>query len=246
MPTIAWWNNHRFEISPSVIRGFTGLTVKGSCETTDKTAGQEKYLTFKNTQPAEISLTAHLNAFLGCDVRREAIDFVIEARWGKSDYFYVYENNQYAKIFVIKMMLTSATVKNVQMAPTGKWVSCDVDLTMKACKVSDNNSINSSSGGSGGGGNSGYSKASVKSTSAASNTKDMYVGLRAALGNSNSASTQSRAGASAGVLSNANKNITAAKKQATTATKQKQSNTAKKSTTTHSALASVLKGNGGR
>ena len=147
MPTIAWWNNHRFEISPSVIRGFSNLQVKGTCETTDKTDRQEKYQTFKNTQPAEISLTAHLDARLGCNVWREAIDYVIEARWGKSDYFYVYENGQYAKIFAIKMMLTSAAVSNVVIAPTGKWIAADVALTMKACKVSDNNNLQSSSGG---------------------------------------------------------------------------------------------------
>ncbi len=222
MPTIAWWNNHRFEISPSVIRGFSNLQVKGTCETTDKTDRQEKYQTFKNTQPAEISLTAHLDARLGCNVWREAIDYVIEARWGKSDYFYVYENGQYAKIFAIKMMLTSAAVSNIVIAPTGKWVAADVALTMKACKVSDNNNLQSSSGGGGGG--SGYKKSSVKSTSTTTTTttKDLHPGLKAALSNSNSASTQSRAGASAGVLSNANKNISkstsAAKKTTTTKT----------------------------
>lgn len=167
MGVIAKWNGHKFQISASVMRGFTQLQVKGACETTETTASGEKYVTRKNTQPAEIGLTAHLNAFLGCDVRKEAMAFVDEARAGKSDFFYVYQKKQYVKIFKIKMMLVSADVSKVEIAPAGTWASADVALGLKACAVSEGASAGAATGGGGTGGagtGTGYSKQSVAST----------------------------------------------------------------------------------
>lgn len=36
MAEIASWNGHSFTVSPKLIRGFTGLTIKGSSETEDQ------------------------------------------------------------------------------------------------------------------------------------------------------------------------------------------------------------------
>lgn len=163
MAIIAWWNNHTFEISPSVIRGFSGLQITGSAETEDNTYETEQWTNYISARPTEIALTAHLNAYFGCDVREEAMAFVDEARWGKIDYFYVYQNNNYTKLIPQRVMLTEATVSKVEMAPTGKWISADVQLTLKS-RLSSSSSA--SGGGSSGGGSGGYSKASVKTTSA--------------------------------------------------------------------------------
>lgn len=245
MPIIARWNGHKFEISPSVIRGFTDLQVKGSCETEEKTSGGEKYVKRKNTQPFELSLTAHLNSFVGCDVRKEAIDLVIEARWGKSDYFYVYEthtttgfNNfrtsstMIAKIIEIKLMLTSATVTKVVVAPSGEWIAADVQLTLKACAVSDGNSVNKTPGvgtGGGSGGGSGYTKTSVKSTTTTTTTPTPESARARGLAYSadirdDRARTQQRK------VDQANRAIAKAKQNATAATVAKKANTAQKST----------------
>ena len=89
MAEIASWNGHSFTVSPKLIRGFTGLTIKGSSETEDKTSDGQKYVSRKNSNPSEITLTAELNALTGCDVKNEALKFVDEARSGAKNYFYM-------------------------------------------------------------------------------------------------------------------------------------------------------------
>jgi len=126
MATIAFWNNHKFEVSASVIRSFTGLQVKSSAETEDKTKGSEQYTSFKSAKPTEINMTARLNAFLGCDVQKEALAFVEEARWGKYGYFYAYLNENYTKLIASRVMLTNATVGEIEIAPSGQWLRADV------------------------------------------------------------------------------------------------------------------------
>ena len=181
MAAIAWWNNHKFEISPSVIRGFTDLQIKGSGETEEKTGGGEKYVSWKNTKPTEVTLTAHLNAYFGCDVRNEATRFILESRWGESGYLYAYYNNQWSKLLLYKMMLTDALITKVDMAPTGKWVSADVQLTLKSCRVSDDNTdywgskSGSSVGGSSYSGSGGYSKATVRTSSETSGASSLLA-----------------------------------------------------------------------
>ena len=109
----------------------------------------------QNAKPAEISLTVVLNALTGCDVRKEALAFVSEAKAGKQDYFYVGN----AKLVTAKLMLTDATISDVEITNGGKWVNAKVQLTMKQ-STKDNGSTSGSSGssGSGGGGGGGGSK----------------------------------------------------------------------------------------
>lgn len=85
MAEIASWNGHSFTVSPKLIRGFTGLTIKGSSETEDKTSGGQKYVSRKNSNPSEITLTAELNALTGCDVKNEALKFVDECAVGREE-----------------------------------------------------------------------------------------------------------------------------------------------------------------
>ena len=227
MAIIARWYNHKFEISPSVFRGFRDLQVKGSCETTEKVAAGEKYLVRKNTQPAEITLTAHLNAFFGCEVSDEAMDFIYEARFGKSDYFYVYDGSQNWKLLVYKMMLTNAVVSKVEIAPSGKWISCDVQLTMKTCSVSDTNTGYWNSQGSGGGssGGSGYKKTSVNSTATTTKvTPSRWT--QGTLEITDDTITRRK--------NTADQMTSTIKKAATAATQTKKATTAKKTTTTKS------------
>ena len=151
MATIGRWGGIKFSVSKSPIRGFTGLTIKGSCETDDTTKGNQKYVMRKKGNPSEVNLTVVLNASLGCDVRSDALKLVSYANDGKKDYFYVGSK----KLLSCMLMLVDATVNEVILGNNcNTWISSEVGLTMKQSDESD-----SSSGGS--------NKASVKR----SNTK---------------------------------------------------------------------------
>lgn len=150
MSEIGRWNGHRFEVSTNLVRGFTGLTIKGSSETEDKDAGGEMYASRKNGKPKEVKLEILLASYLGCDVRTEAIQFVDEATSGKTDYFYV--GNK--KLVTCQLMLTEASVKDVKIVGRGTWTSAAVSLTMKQCTKNDVASPPSGGTSSGGGGSS--------------------------------------------------------------------------------------------
>ena len=170
MAEIASWNGHSFTVSPKLIRGFTGLTIKGSSETEDKTSDGQKYVSRKNSNPSEITLTAELNALTGCDVKNEALKFVDEARSGAKNYFYMGGK----KLITCQLMLTEASVSETTIAPNGTWISCKVKLTMKQCAKYDGtgSSSSSSSSSSGSSGSSSSSKkTSTKKTSTTTTKK---------------------------------------------------------------------------
>ena len=144
------WGGHKFVVSKPKIYSFTDLTMKGSIETEDKLNDRTKYTAIKNSKPAEITLTIRMNAYFGVDVRKDAVLFVKQAQQGKADYFYVGTE----KLIDCALMLTDASVKNVDISPSGVWVGADVQITLKQCDKSDlyGTPGSSSSGGSGGGG----------------------------------------------------------------------------------------------
>lgn len=160
MAEVGSWNGHAFTVSPNLIRSFTGLTIRGSSETEDKTGDGQKYVARKNSNPAEVSLTAELSALTGCDVQNEALQFVDEARAGAQNYFYLAGK----KLIPCQLMLTEASVSETQIAPGGKWISCKVKLTMKQCAKYDGTS-SGSGGSSSASGSSGSKKSSVKTSS---------------------------------------------------------------------------------
>lgn len=147
------WNGHKFKVSANLIRGFDSLQIKGSSATEEKKKNGQIYIARKNGRPAEVSITVHLNAFTGCEVRKEAMKFVSEAQKGKKDYFYV--GNK--KLTPYKLLLTDATVKEIQIAPDHTWVSADVQLTFKQTGTGGKSVSGSTGNGSSGGGSSGGS-----------------------------------------------------------------------------------------
>ena len=168
MAEIASWNGHSFTVSPKLIRGFTGLTIKGSSETEDKTSDGQKYVSRKNSNPSEITLTAELNALTGCDVKNEALKFVDEARSGAKNYFYMGGK----KLITCQLMLTEASVSETTIAPNGTWISCKVKLTMKQCAKYDGTGSSSSPSSSGSSSSSsGSKKTSTKKTSTTTTKK---------------------------------------------------------------------------
>lgn len=166
MAEIGRWYGHVFEVSPQVIMGFTGLQIKSSIATKDRDSNYQEYIAYDNAKATEISLTIHLNAALGVDVRGEAELFLKEAQLGSQDYFYVGE----WKLMPCKVMLTEATVKEIGIAHDGTWTSANVSLSLKQSSVRDKEDGTSAAASSGGGG-SGSSSSKKKKSSYSSSTK---------------------------------------------------------------------------
>lgn len=165
MAEIARWKGHKFVVSAKVIRSFTELQIKGSCETEQNEDG-DKVEKRKGSLPAEVSFTVNLHAMVGVDVRNEAMAFVDQAAAGAADYIYV---GKY-KLIPHKMMLTEATVTEISIAPNGTWISALVMLVLKQCKV-DGGSSSTPSNVAGGANNTGFpEKQSVNSTSSTTTT----------------------------------------------------------------------------
>lgn len=162
MATIANWNGHTFIVSPSLIRSFTDLKIKGACETEDKDTANQKYVELKNGEPAEITMTVSLSAQMGVtSVYTEAMNFVTEATNGTKAYFYMGES----KLIPAQMMLIKAEVEEIEHLPNrgDQWISAKVNLTFKQAgggsgsggrgtRTSARHSGTESSGGGGAGG----------------------------------------------------------------------------------------------
>lgn len=133
MAEMAAWNGHVFTVSPTVIRSFTGLTINGSVELDEQVSDGQKYVVRANSAPTEISLDAKLNAMMGIDVNSEAMAFVADANAGEKDFFYLAGK----KLLGCMMMLVKADVTEVEIAPSGAWVSCTVKLTLRQCSKRD-------------------------------------------------------------------------------------------------------------
>lgn len=169
MAVIGQYGGWTFEIRANYMRPFKDFQIVSECETEDKTADAQKYVSAKNGKPIQITTTVTLNAYLGADVRGDAIRLIDAAQRSYQGYFYI----QSKKLFPFMLMLTRASIKNFVLSPNGQWIACDIDLTLKQ---SSKDWINgapalSGGGGSGGGssgggsGSSGSKKASVKQKS---------------------------------------------------------------------------------
>lgn len=172
------WHGHVFEVSPNVVRDFSDLIIKGGMATDEKVGNKQAFKTVKNSNPVEVSFKVALHAALGCNVREEAIGFIMDAENGADDWMYI--NGQ--KLIDCKLMLTEADVSVRQITPNGTWIYCELTLQFRQSSqfggstngVSSSSSKSSgggsrSSGGGGGGGGS--------STPGTTMTKDDYVKL---------------------------------------------------------------------
>lgn len=173
MAVIGQYGGWTFEIRANYMRPFKDFQIVSECETEDKTADAQKYVSAKNGKPIQITTTVTLNAYLGANVRGDAIGLIDAAQRSYQGYFYI----QSKKLFPFMLMLTRASIKNFVLSPNGQWIACDIDLTLKQSSKDWINGApaSSSGGGSSGGGSSssGSKKASVnqKSTIASSIAK---------------------------------------------------------------------------
>lgn len=130
---IGSWGNHTFEVNPVLIRSFTGLTIRGGAEVDEKTSNNQKYVRRKAGNAHELTVTVILNAYMGCDVRAEAMSFVEDARNCEEGYFYIAGK----KLLPEPLMLTEAQVSEVELSPTGEMVHAQVQLTMQQSEKGD-------------------------------------------------------------------------------------------------------------
>ena len=170
------WHGHIFEVSPNVIRDFSTLIVKGGMATDEKVGSKQAFKVVKNSNPVEVSFKVALHAALGCNVRDEAMAFVMDAEQGATDWLYI----NGTKLIDCTLMLTEADVSVKDISPNGTWVYCELTLqfrqgsqfggstagTLTSSKSSGGGGGSSKSSG-GGGGSSSY----TKKTTSASNTK---------------------------------------------------------------------------
>lgn len=170
MAVIGQYGGWTFEIRANYMRPFKDFQIVSECETEDKTADAQKYVSAKNGKPIQITTTVTLNAYLGVNVRGDAIGLIDAAQRSYQGYFYI----QSKKLFPFMLMLTRASIKNFVLSPNGQWIACDIDLTLKQSSKDWINGApaSSSGGGSSGGGSSGggssssgSKKASVKQKS---------------------------------------------------------------------------------
>lgn len=236
MALMGSWNGFDFEVSPTAVRSFTGLTIKGGSETEDKVSSKQKYVKRTNSAITEIALNVYLNAYMGCSVRDEALKFISTAMEGATNYFYVGGK----KLVTYKLMLTNAEITETEIGPDGTWIACKIALTMKQCEKYDASSDTSSSGSGSSGSGKQPAKQTVKTENILTKTvnavKDVVTGaiegtknlvnkvVDKVKGSKSAASTTSSATKKAeNFISNAVnsvKNIVNAAKKATTTTKK--------------------------
>lgn len=188
MALIGQYGAWTFEIKGNYMRSFKNLQIVSECETEDKTASSQKYVSAKNGKPIQITLTITLSAYLGVDVRGDAIGLIDAAQRSYQGYFYI----QSKKLFPFALMMTKAEMKNFEIAPNGKWISCDMGITLKQSSkdwisgtpASSSSSTSSSSSGSSGSSSksSSSSSSSSKKTSTKTSTSLIKTAASAAAG----------------------------------------------------------------
>ena len=139
-----------FEIAETATL-FDDLKFSGECAVEENTSGTAQYVSRKNGKAGQVSFTAILNAALGADVRKAALEFEAAARYGQTGTLVVGEE----ALLPYEMMLTKAEISEIVISPAGKWVSAKAALTLRQAGTDGKESYGEdggSGGGAGGGG----------------------------------------------------------------------------------------------
>lgn len=177
MSEIVRWGDISFFVSPTSMRGIKDIAIEAGCETEESTVDNEKFVKRKNGNPYSISMTALLDARLGEDVQSVATQMTEAARLSRTGYFYTGG----AKLFPSQFMMVTAKISNIELMPGGKWMRCEVSLTLKQASKFDggttsNASAANAAGGSGGGSGTGSNKLSTKTQSAKASNINLGYG----------------------------------------------------------------------
>lgn len=151
---VTWSGNGgiSFFVKPTKVQGVTEMNIEASANTEEKEENGEKFAKKKTNGAIQITIKAVLNAFLGADVQAVATKAIEAARKGDCGYFYSYGK----KLYTCQFMMIEAKAQNILMSGTGKWVSCELNMTLKqATKAGGGDGGGGGSGGGGGGGGKG-------------------------------------------------------------------------------------------
>lgn len=133
-----------FEIAEEAML-FSDLKFSGECAVEENTSGTAQYVSRKNGKAGQVSFTAYLNAGLGANVRKTALEFEAAARHGQTGTLVVGEE----ALLPYKMILVKAEVSEIVISPTGAWASAKVALTLRQAGVDGKDGYTGSSGGGG-------------------------------------------------------------------------------------------------
>lgn len=133
MATIVWWNNFKMMVFHDQIFAVTGLSIKTSVKTEDKTAGSDAYVAVKNKGTIEITLEVTLSEALNVRVQENVEAMINSATLGQTGYFYTAQG----KLFACKFMLTGAEAQKIDMDRQGRWLSAEMKLTFKQSSKGD-------------------------------------------------------------------------------------------------------------
>ncbi len=136
-----------FEIAETATL-FDDLKFSGECAVEENTSGTAQYVSRKNGKAGQVSFTAILNAALGADVRKAALEFEAAARYGQTGTLVVGEE----ALLPYEMMLTKAEISEIVISPAGKWVSAKAALTLRQAGTDGKESYGEDGGAGGGAG----------------------------------------------------------------------------------------------
>lgn len=139
MTELVRWGDIAFYVSPTSMRGIKDIAIEAGCETEESTVDGEKFVTRKNGNPYVISMTAVLDKRLGEDVQSVATQMTEAARKSQTGYFYTGG----AKLFPSQFMLVTAKISDIELMPGGKWLRCEVAMTLKQASKYDGSTTSS-------------------------------------------------------------------------------------------------------
>lgn len=164
---IGSWGSFKFYIKKKSMIGVKDFSVTVSNETeTKSTNSKENYISIKNSNPFEVTLTGIFASVLGIkDVRATAWKLMDIIRTGKKFYCYLGAEKVAAPLLVG----TNAKTNKVEIGPDKKMNYCEVQITLKQCEKWEGGTAgtiekddDSSGGGGGGSGKKGKRSSSKK------------------------------------------------------------------------------------
>lgn len=126
------WGDFSFHVESGSIISVKDISLSVSIETEDKTAKKtkEKYVSKKNRNPAEITMTGIFSKLLGVDdVRAKSWELMNTIRLGRKGYLYMGDS----KLIAPMVMGTNAKIGKLEIDPGGSWSYCEVSITFKQC-----------------------------------------------------------------------------------------------------------------
>ena len=117
----------KLDTTANCAKPISELELSTDADTEDKNAKKDGYIKYNNAKAAEVTLTVILDAGFGCDVRKETLVLITEARTGSLHTLYL----DGEKLTPWKMILTEAEATEIQIGLGGEWVHAEVELTFR-------------------------------------------------------------------------------------------------------------------